>query len=78
MGAWLRSIGLIAAGLFAVALGLVAFAEEREIARSEARHVRSILQSRLFLWIGAALDLALIGGGFLTLAEGVSRLLKMH
>ena len=77
MEAWLRSIGLIAAGLFAVVLGLVALAEDREIARREARHVHSILQSRLYLWIGRALDLALIGGGLLTLTMGVSRLLNL-
>jgi len=77
MEAWLRSIGLIAAGLFAVGLGVVALAEDREIARREARHVHSILQSRLFLWIGRALDLGLIGGGLLVLARGVSRLLNL-
>ena len=77
MEAWLRSIGLIAAGLFAVALGLVALAEDREIARREARHVHSVLQSRLFLWIGRALDLGLIGGGLLILARGVSRILNL-
>ena len=77
MEAWLRSIGLVAAGLFAAVLGLVALAEEREIARREARHVHSILQSRLFLWIGRALDLALIGGGLFTLAMGVSRILNL-
>ena len=77
MEAWLRSIALIAAGLFAAVLGLVALAEDREIARREARHVHSILQSRLFRWIGRALDLALIGGGFFTLAMGVSRILKL-
>ncbi|HLE02653.1 MAG TPA: hypothetical protein VI877_04090 [Dehalococcoidia bacterium] len=77
MEAWLRSIGLIAAGLFAIGLGLVALAEDREIARREARHVRSVLQSRLYLWIGRALDLGLIGGGLLILARGVSRILNL-
>lgn len=77
MEAWLRSIGLIAAGLFAVLLGLVALAEDREIARREARHVHSVLQSRLYLWIGRALDLGLIGGGLLVLARGVSRILNL-
>jgi hypothetical protein len=74
---WLRSIGLIAAGLFAAVLGLVALGEDREIARGEARHVHAILESGLFLWIGRALDLALIGGGILTLAVGVFRLLNL-
>ena len=78
MGAWLRSIGLISAGLFAVVLGLVALAEDREIARGEARHVHSILESRLYVWIGRVLDLALIGGGLFTLAKGVSRLLNLY
>ena len=78
MEAWLRSIGLIAAGLFAVGLGLVALAEDREVARREARHVHSVLQSRLYVWIGRALDLALIGGGLFTLAKGVSRLLNLY
>ena len=77
MEAWLRSIGLIAAGLFAVALGLVALAEDREISRREARHIHSVLQSRLYLWIGRALDLGLIGGGLLVLARGVSRILNL-
>ncbi|MBU2009641.1 MAG: hypothetical protein KJ624_07395 [Chloroflexi bacterium] len=77
MEAWLRSIGLIAAGLFAVGLGVVALAEDREIARREARHVHSVLQSRLFLWIGRALDLGLIGGGLLVLVRGVSRILNL-
>jgi hypothetical protein len=77
MEAWLRSIGLIAAGLFAVGLGVVALAEDRQVARREARHVHSILQSRLFLWIGRALDLGLIGGGLLVLARGVSRILNL-
>lgn len=77
MEAWLRSIGLIAAGLFAVGLGLVALAEDREVARREARHVHSILQSRLYLWIGRALDLGLIGGGLVILARGVSRILNL-
>ncbi len=77
MEAWLRSIGLIAAGLFAVVLGLVALAEDRETARREARHVHSVLQSRLYLWIGRALDLGLIGGGLLVLARGVSRILNL-
>lgn len=78
MAGWLKEIGLISAGLFAVVLGLVALAEDREAARSHARHVHSMLQNRVFLWIGRALDLALIGGGLLTLATGVSRLLKMN
>ena len=77
MAGWLKEIGVVSAGLFAVVLGLVALAEERETARGHARHVHSMLQSRFFLWIGMALDLALIGGGLLTLAIGVSRLLKM-
>jgi hypothetical protein len=77
MEAWLRSIGLIAAGLFAVGLGVVALAEDREIARHEARHVHSVLRSRLFHWIGRALDLGLIGGGLLVLARGVSRILNL-
>ncbi len=77
MEAWLRSIGLIAAGLFAVGLGVVALAEDRQVARREARHIHYVLQSRLYLWIGRALDLGLIGGGLLILARGVSRILNL-
>jgi len=75
--AWLRSIGLVAAGLFAVALGLMALVEDRERARREARHVHSLLQSRLYHWIGRALDFALIGGGLLILVKAVSRILNL-
>ena len=77
MDTWIKSAGLISAGLFAVGLGIVAFFEEREMARAHARHVHAFLQSRLFLFLGFTLDLALIGGGLLTLGVGVSRLLKM-
>jgi len=77
MEAWLRSIGLIAAGLFAVGLGVVALAEDRETARREARHVHSVLRGRLYLWIGRALDLGLIGGGLLVLVRGISRILNL-
>jgi len=76
--AWLRSIGLVAAGLFAVALGLAALVEDRERARSEARHVHSLLQGRLYHWIGRALDLALICGGLLILASAVSRIMNLN
>ena len=75
-GVVVSSMGLVAAGLFSLVLGLVGLLEDRKIAQWEKRHVRSLIRGRLYLLICRLLDIALIGGGLFAMAKGIGRVLN--